>query len=71
MIAPRAVRRLSVLLLDSLCPFCDEQLHARILFVHATREIARPIFEQHNEAKREDNEKGEPKHAAQNRHAKG
>ena len=71
MIAPRAVRHLSVLLLDSFCPFCDEQFHARIFFVHAAREIAWPVFEQHNEAKSEDDEQAQPNQAAQNRHAKG
>jgi hypothetical protein len=32
-------------------------------------EIVRSVFEQHDKAKREENEKSEPKYAAQQRHA--
>ena len=69
--AQRAVARLSILLLDSFGVLYDEQFHARILLVHAACEIAWPIFEQHHEAKSEDDEQEQPTQPAQNRHATG
>jgi hypothetical protein len=48
----------------------DDRFYPEILLLNAASEIARAILEQHNEAKRENDEQSEPKKPAQKRHAK-
>jgi dTDP-4-amino-4,6-dideoxygalactose transaminase len=47
----------------------NERFHAGILLLNAIGEIVWPVLKQHNETKSQNDEKNEPKKAAQERHA--
>jgi hypothetical protein len=48
----------------------DDRFYPEILLLNTAGEVARAVIEQHNEAKRENDEQSEPKKPAQKRHAK-
>jgi hypothetical protein len=49
--------------------FNDKCFYPRGFFLESIREIVHPVLEEHDEAKCEENKKGEPKKSAQQRHA--
>jgi len=73
MFLPLAHRPLSAVLLwfrNFLCLLYDELFHAGILLTNPLGEIARSVLEQHDEAKSENDEDGEPEEPAQQCHEK-